>query len=173
MMARSTNRSKQRPDTLMQDRNADRSTKFSCDARPDHTSGSISAAERRASWRPVLLSNRTPIRARFSPPISAGLSAFRTIGAGPIRNALWSNPGSRGLSRRRQQLQAWGHWRSGFRGVVVIPGLFMHVINEGGDHDAEGGESRGGRKVADEEIIRRPNIKAPIGAGLGASAILW
>jgi hypothetical protein len=34
-------------------------------------------------------------------------------------------------------------------------------------------ESRGGRKVADEEIIGRPNIKAPIGAGLGASAILW
>jgi len=47
------------------------------------------------------------------------------------------------------------------------------VISEGGDHNAEGGESRGGRKVADEEIIRRPNIKAPIGAGLGASAILW
>ena len=39
---------------------------------------------------------------------------------------------------------------------------------------AEGsGEFRGGRKVADEEIIGRPNIKAPIGAGLGASAILW
>ena len=37
MMARS-NRSKQRPDTLMQDRNADRSTKFSCDARPDQCS---------------------------------------------------------------------------------------------------------------------------------------
>jgi hypothetical protein len=40
MMARSTNRSKPRPDTLMQDRNPDRSTKFSCDARPDHTCGS-------------------------------------------------------------------------------------------------------------------------------------
>src|SRR6516164_6890543 len=35
MMARSTNRSNQRPDTLMQDRNANRSTKPSCDARPD------------------------------------------------------------------------------------------------------------------------------------------
>jgi hypothetical protein len=34
-----------RPDTLMQDRNADRSTKFSCNARPDHTSGSIAVAE--------------------------------------------------------------------------------------------------------------------------------
>jgi hypothetical protein len=34
MMARSTNRSNQRPDTLMQDRNADRSTKPSCDAQP-------------------------------------------------------------------------------------------------------------------------------------------
>ena len=39
MMARSSNRSNQRPDTLMQDRNADKSTKPSCDARPDHTSG--------------------------------------------------------------------------------------------------------------------------------------
>jgi hypothetical protein len=41
MMARSSC-SKQRPDTLMQDRNADRSTNFSCDARPDHTNGSES-----------------------------------------------------------------------------------------------------------------------------------
>src|SRR5215468_8941551 len=40
MMARSTNRSNQRPDTLMQDRRADRSMKTSCDARPDHTFGS-------------------------------------------------------------------------------------------------------------------------------------
>jgi hypothetical protein len=38
MTARS-NRSNQRPDTLMQDRYTDRSRKFSCDARPDHTSG--------------------------------------------------------------------------------------------------------------------------------------
>jgi zinc-finger binding domain of transposase IS66 len=43
MVARST-RSNQRPDTLMQDRRADRSTKPSCDARPDHTSGSDRAA---------------------------------------------------------------------------------------------------------------------------------
>jgi len=40
MMARSTTRSNQRPDTLMQDRNAPRSMKFSCNARPDHTLGS-------------------------------------------------------------------------------------------------------------------------------------
>src|SRR6516162_6530883 len=39
MVAQST-RSNQRPDTLMQDRRADRSTKPSCDARPDHTFGS-------------------------------------------------------------------------------------------------------------------------------------
>jgi hypothetical protein len=39
MMARSTTRSNQRPDTLMQDRIAARSTKTSCNARPDHTSG--------------------------------------------------------------------------------------------------------------------------------------
>src|SRR6516162_7550781 len=32
--------SNQRPDTLMQDRKADRSTKASCNARPDHTFGS-------------------------------------------------------------------------------------------------------------------------------------
>ena len=36
MVARST-RSKLRPDTLMQDRTTDSSTKTSCDARPDHT----------------------------------------------------------------------------------------------------------------------------------------
>ena len=36
MVAQSTC-SNQRPDTLMQDRRADRSTKPSCDARPDHT----------------------------------------------------------------------------------------------------------------------------------------
>jgi hypothetical protein len=41
MMARSTTRSNQRPDTLMQDRRADRSIKTSCDARPDHTLGQI------------------------------------------------------------------------------------------------------------------------------------
>jgi hypothetical protein len=40
MMARSTNCSNQRPDTLMQDRNANRSAKPSCNARPDHTFGS-------------------------------------------------------------------------------------------------------------------------------------
>src|SRR5262249_19138811 len=39
MMARSTTRSNQRPDTLMQDRKADRSMKTSCDARPDRTLG--------------------------------------------------------------------------------------------------------------------------------------
>jgi hypothetical protein len=38
MVARST-RSNQRPDTLMQDPRADRSTKPSCDERPDHTVG--------------------------------------------------------------------------------------------------------------------------------------
>jgi hypothetical protein len=46
MVARST-RSNQRPDTLMQDRRADSSTKTSCDARPDHTCGSDSATELR------------------------------------------------------------------------------------------------------------------------------
>src|SRR5713226_262483 len=40
MVARSTTRSNQRPDTLMQDRKSARSTKTSCDARPDHTKGS-------------------------------------------------------------------------------------------------------------------------------------
>ena len=40
MMARSTTRSNQKPDTLMQDRTSARSTKPSCNARPDHTLGS-------------------------------------------------------------------------------------------------------------------------------------
>jgi hypothetical protein len=39
MKARSTTRSKQKPDTLMQDRASARSTKPSCNARPDHTYG--------------------------------------------------------------------------------------------------------------------------------------
>jgi hypothetical protein len=47
-----------RPDTLMQDRRADRSTKPSCDARPDHTFGSISVAELRGQRRQVLPRNR-------------------------------------------------------------------------------------------------------------------
>jgi len=49
MMARSTC-SNQRPDTLMQDRKADGSTKASCNARPDHTFGS-KAVSLRASIR--------------------------------------------------------------------------------------------------------------------------
>src|SRR5260221_12638631 len=61
MMARSTTRSNQRPDTLMQDRKApDRQT--SCDARPDHTSGQTRPRRPppwRAYARPVLLSKRT------------------------------------------------------------------------------------------------------------------
>jgi hypothetical protein len=40
MMARSTTRSKQRPDTLMQDRTC-RIEETSCNARPDHTFGLI------------------------------------------------------------------------------------------------------------------------------------
>src|SRR5262249_47005675 len=39
MMARSTKRSNQRPDTLMQDRISPNSNKSSCNARPDHTLG--------------------------------------------------------------------------------------------------------------------------------------
>src|SRR5580704_5806047 len=39
MMARSTTCSNQKPDTLMQDRTSARSTKPSCNARPDHTLG--------------------------------------------------------------------------------------------------------------------------------------
>ena len=58
MMARSTTRSHQRPDTLMQDRKAPRSMKFSCNARPDHTSGSV------ASLSPNLLLPRLSARPR-------------------------------------------------------------------------------------------------------------
>ena len=43
MMARSTTCSNQKPDTLMQDRTSARSTKPSCNARPDHTLGSFSS----------------------------------------------------------------------------------------------------------------------------------
>src|SRR5215831_3970689 len=58
MMARSTNRSNQRPDTLMQDRRADRSMKTSCDARPDHTNGSSLSVSRHGGRRPVCLQQR-------------------------------------------------------------------------------------------------------------------
>src|SRR5215472_14360228 len=43
MMARSTKRSNQRPDTLMQDRISPNSNKSSCNARPDHTFGSFAS----------------------------------------------------------------------------------------------------------------------------------
>src|SRR5215471_20085845 len=46
MMARSTKRSNQRPDTLMQDRISPNSNKSSCNARPDHTFGSLSLDRR-------------------------------------------------------------------------------------------------------------------------------
>src|SRR6266567_3483713 len=46
MVARSTTRSNQRPDTLMQDRKSAKSTKTSCDARPDHTIGSFASIPR-------------------------------------------------------------------------------------------------------------------------------
>src|SRR5262245_9855436 len=52
MMARSTTRSKQRPDTLMQDR-ISQVDKASCTARPDHTFGSLALVRH---WPPVSLS---------------------------------------------------------------------------------------------------------------------
>jgi hypothetical protein len=50
------------PDTLMQDRKADRSTKTSCGARPDHTFGSV-AADQRCPRRVRLTSDRSRIGA--------------------------------------------------------------------------------------------------------------
>ena len=50
----------------------------------------------------------------------------------------------------------------------------MHVINEGADHDAEGGESRGGGEIADEQIIDakfRHRGHALVSDGLGQSPI--
>src|SRR5215831_14757246 len=49
MMARSTKRSNQRPDTLMQDRISPNSNKSSCNARPDHTLGPKQAQRDRAA----------------------------------------------------------------------------------------------------------------------------
>src|ERR1700756_3964972 len=49
MMARSTTRSNQRPDTLMQDRIC-QVDETSCNARPDHTCGSIADLKRGTSW---------------------------------------------------------------------------------------------------------------------------
>src|SRR5262245_30391221 len=50
MMARSTTRSKQRPDTLMQDR-ISQVDKASCTARPDHTFGSFASLPQAARLR--------------------------------------------------------------------------------------------------------------------------
>jgi hypothetical protein len=55
MMARSTTRSNQRPDTLMQDRKADRSMKTSCDARPDHRVDATASMSARPQKAAVLL----------------------------------------------------------------------------------------------------------------------
>src|SRR6266567_2733599 len=64
MVARSTTRSNQRPDTLMQDRKSARSTKTSCDARPDqcseascHSSGGRSRRQRSPVTVVVISSN--------------------------------------------------------------------------------------------------------------------
>src|SRR5262249_52858107 len=60
MVARSTARSNQRPDTLMQDHAADRSTKASCNARPHHTLGSSterSTANAKVRFSAIVLKN--------------------------------------------------------------------------------------------------------------------
>jgi hypothetical protein len=59
MMARSTNRSNQRPDTLMQDRKAAQIDETSCDARPDHTYGSIAVILDATRTRRLDLNERT------------------------------------------------------------------------------------------------------------------
>src|SRR6266508_4923956 len=66
MMARSTTRSNQRPDTLMQDRIC-QVDETSCNARPDHTLGSI------ASLWDVCFSVRYPQYRTLSRPIGTGL----------------------------------------------------------------------------------------------------
>src|SRR3981081_1611679 len=58
MMARSTTRSNQRPDTLMQDRIC-QVDETSCNARPDHTLGSKRAVLKGGPLLPVCPDNRT------------------------------------------------------------------------------------------------------------------
>jgi hypothetical protein len=62
-MARSTKGSNQRPDTLMQDRTSANSTKFPCNARPDHTLGSKPAVRGMLSASPLHLNEPTSIAA--------------------------------------------------------------------------------------------------------------
>src|SRR5262249_18262494 len=66
MMARSTTRSKQRQDTLMQDRTC-RIEETSCNARPDHTFGSMSLVLGQFAER--LLTQR---KTRHSPTAALG-----------------------------------------------------------------------------------------------------
>src|SRR5262245_21258841 len=75
MMARSTTRSNQRPDTLMQDRTPANSRKSSCNARPDHTCGSKATQSVRLSVRSI--SALPPIATGLMRPSEASLSANR------------------------------------------------------------------------------------------------
>src|SRR6516162_6515093 len=114
MMARSTTRSNQRPDTLMQDRNAPRSMKFSCNARPDHTFGSNPHSARRRTWSAAIGWSGSGQSRRF--PMSAISSAIpghaetlraRVLSAAPNRSRAEPDriglPRSRGPTRQAQK----------------------------------------------------------------------
>src|SRR5215467_10593538 len=93
MMARGTRGSNQRPDTLMQDRTSAHSTKSSCNARPDHTSGSkasepIAPARRSMSGAPAKADQAEWVRrALRRAPLSRRLDAER-LGDGGDLGAL-------------------------------------------------------------------------------------
>src|SRR5262249_54738368 len=73
MMAWSTKGSNQRPDTLMQDRKSANPKKSSCNARPDHTFGSVASELIRPVVDPCPLwprkrtNSRSPRQVRFVP----------------------------------------------------------------------------------------------------------
>src|SRR5262245_15354921 len=101
MMARSTKRSNQRPDTLMQDRISPNSKKSSCNARPDHTLGqqrtlpaylAMSALPLKADMREL------PRNVRFVPKCTAAWVGLfdHLVGAGEQRRWNFEPERSRG-----------------------------------------------------------------------------
>src|SRR6516162_9828787 len=83
-MARSTKRSNQRPDTLMQDRISPNSKKSSCNARPDHTFGSF-ATEIKSHVRSMPNSGARADIAGLPRRASSGLMQSSNPGADKLR----------------------------------------------------------------------------------------
>ena len=101
MMARSTTRSNERPDTLMEDPTSARSTKPSCDARPDHTYGSRAAVLKTPADRPVTL--------RY-PPTCCTAANWREVPNPAVTASQYCRP----LHLNQQTVDEWSRIERGF-----------------------------------------------------------